>query len=108
LHTAIGSRVKYLVDTPEVIWGCLDSRRYLEAARRLLRAHQVHDMMLTSFPKEALSKFPLLTHQWPIVEKFRCEAAFARRTLSSRRQTVRESSPEYLHGEDDEANEAVT
>ena len=154
VHTAIGSRVKYLIDTPEVIWGCLDSRRYLEAARRLLRAHQVrerhahalrasacvrwgtfcarpillppreiacptslclhsarsslfhllrhmprlthpggsgtalpkvvrladsaaaptpqvHELLLSSFSKAALAKFPLLAHQWPIVEKFR-------------------------------------
>ena len=141
--------MKYLIDTPEVIWGCLDSRRYLEAARRLLRAHQVrerhayalcasacvrwgtlcarsillpprdiacppssspsshaqahasgrlwrcvvpqsgtprsfrchpliapppqvHELLLSSFSKAALAKFPLLAHQWPIVEKFRC------------------------------------
>ena len=31
---AIGSRIKYLLDTPEVIWGALDVRAYLEAAHR--------------------------------------------------------------------------
>jgi hypothetical protein len=35
---ALGSRIKYLVDTPEMIWGCLDSRQFLEAAKRFLRA----------------------------------------------------------------------
>lgn len=35
---ALGSRIKYLVDTPEMIWGCLDSRQYLEGAKRFLRA----------------------------------------------------------------------
>lgn len=38
---AIGGRVKYIVDTPEVIWGSLDSSRFLDAARRYLRAEQV-------------------------------------------------------------------
>jgi hypothetical protein len=36
----LGARMKYLVDTPEVIWGCLDSRQWLAAAQRLLRASQ--------------------------------------------------------------------
>ena len=31
---ALGGRVKYLVDTPEIIWGCLDAREFLAAARR--------------------------------------------------------------------------
>ena len=32
---------------------------------------QVHELLLSSFSKAALAKFPLLAHQWPIVEKFR-------------------------------------
>lgn len=35
---AVGSRIKYLVDTPEMIWGCLDTEAYLEAAYRFLRS----------------------------------------------------------------------
>lgn len=38
---AVGGRIRYLVDTPETIWGCLDSQQYLNAARRYLRAHTV-------------------------------------------------------------------
>ena len=45
---ALGARMKYLVDTPEVIWGCLDSRQWLAAAQRLLRASQVRALALTS------------------------------------------------------------
>jgi sugar phosphate isomerase/epimerase len=33
---AVGGRVKYLVDTPEMIWGCLDLKDYLAAAQRFL------------------------------------------------------------------------
>lgn len=40
-RAAVGGRVKYIVDTPEVIWGSLDSSRFLDAARRFLRAEQV-------------------------------------------------------------------
>ncbi|GAX74233.1 hypothetical protein CEUSTIGMA_g1682.t1 [Chlamydomonas eustigma] len=68
---AVGSRVKYLIDTPEIIWGALDSSNYMEAARRLLRAHKVHALLSKSFSKEDLSRFPLLDHHWPLVEKFR-------------------------------------
>ena len=68
----MGSRVKYLVDTPELIWGCLDGRQHLEAARRYLRAELVHDLLLASFPPAVLHKFPLLRHHWPTVTKFKC------------------------------------
>lgn len=36
-----GSRVKFLVDTPEKIWGSLEEREYLGAARRFLAARDV-------------------------------------------------------------------
>lgn len=68
---AVGSRVKYLVDTPELIWGCLDARRYLDASRRFLRAQHVHDMLAASFSPAVLAKFPLLRHHWPTVTKFK-------------------------------------
>ncbi|KAG2492230.1 hypothetical protein HYH03_009474 [Edaphochlamys debaryana] len=68
---AVGSRVKYLVDTPELIWGGLDARRYLDAARRYLRAEQVHDLLSSSFSPAVLAKFPLLRHHWPTVTKFK-------------------------------------
>ncbi|KAA8521439.1 hypothetical protein F0562_012108 [Nyssa sinensis] len=38
----VACRVKYLVDTPENIWGCLDESMFLEAAARYIRAMQVH------------------------------------------------------------------
>ncbi|GIL55296.1 hypothetical protein Vafri_10857 [Volvox africanus] len=68
---AVGSRVKYLVDTPELIWGCLDARRYLDASRRFLRAQHVHDLLASNFSPAVLAKFPLLRHHWPTVTKFK-------------------------------------
>lgn len=69
----VGKRVKYLVDTPEMIWGCLDSKQYLEAARRFLRAQEVHTLLKKLFSMEILSKFPLITHQWPLVLQFKSQ-----------------------------------
>ncbi|GBG84544.1 hypothetical protein CBR_g38826 [Chara braunii] len=95
---AISSRVKYLVDTPEKIWGCLDEHMYLEAAERYLRAREVHKLLIAAGggvgdavgtvdgdteggrkavegggggEGELLSSFPLLRHQWMLVESFR-------------------------------------
>ena len=68
----MGGRIKYLVDTPEVIWGFLDVRQYMDAGRRFLRAQIVHQLLHTSCSNDTLSRFPLLNHQWPVVEKFKC------------------------------------
>jgi len=83
----IGSRVKYLVDTPEKIWGCLDEHMYLEAAERYLRAKEVY-LLLTENghnggagggggakkeEEELLANFPLLRQQWPLIETFRVQ-----------------------------------
>lgn len=72
----IASRVKYLVDTPENIWGCLDEFMFLEAAARYVRAKLVYQS-LNSVGDDGgmiLSKnFPLLKHQWQIVESFRAQ-----------------------------------
>lgn len=38
---ALGSRIKFLVDTSEMIWGALDTGAYLEAAQRFLQASEV-------------------------------------------------------------------
>ncbi|XP_042508216.1 conserved oligomeric Golgi complex subunit 1-like [Macadamia integrifolia] len=68
----IASRVKYLIDTPENIWGCLDESMFLEAANRYLRAREVHELLVSSRAnKDFLSNFPLLQHQWQIVESFK-------------------------------------
>ncbi|EEF47321.1 conserved oligomeric Golgi complex subunit 1 [Ricinus communis] len=69
----IACRVKYLVDTPENIWGCLDESMFLEAAARYIRAKHVHfNLNSTSDPK-ILSNFPLLQHQWQIVDSFKAQ-----------------------------------
>lgn len=76
----IASRVKYLVDTPENIWGCLDESMFLEAAARYIRAKQVHHSLMSNADSayglgdyKILSNFPLLQHQWQIVESFKSQ-----------------------------------
>ncbi|KAA8529704.1 hypothetical protein F0562_034196 [Nyssa sinensis] len=67
----VACRVKYLVDTPENIWGCLDESMFLEAAARYIRAKQVHHSLVNN--ADMLSNFPLLQHQWQIVESFKAQ-----------------------------------
>ncbi|KAL3343726.1 hypothetical protein AABB24_027313 [Solanum stoloniferum] len=68
----IACRVKYLVDTPENIWGCLDESMFLESSARYARAKHVHHSLHRNKDyKSVLSKFPLLQHQWQIVESFK-------------------------------------
>ncbi|KAJ8753040.1 hypothetical protein K2173_011808 [Erythroxylum novogranatense] len=73
----IACRVKYLVDTPENIWGCLDESMFLEAAARYIRAKHVHNHLLSLNNNTnntlILSNFPLLQHQWQIVESFKSQ-----------------------------------
>ncbi|KAH6806146.1 Vps51/Vps67 family of vesicular protein [Perilla frutescens var. frutescens] len=70
----IACRVKYLVDTPENIWGCLDESMFLESSARYIRAKHVHFNLLNSKEKKnVLSNFPLLQHQWQIVEGFKVQ-----------------------------------
>ncbi|KDP32491.1 hypothetical protein JCGZ_13416 [Jatropha curcas] len=76
----IACRVKYLVDTPENIWGCLDESMFLEAAGRYIRAKHVHYNLMQANNANAewdhtkiLSNFPLLQHQWQIVESFKAQ-----------------------------------
>ncbi|XP_051150452.1 conserved oligomeric Golgi complex subunit 1 isoform X2 [Andrographis paniculata] len=70
----IACRVKYLVDTPENIWGCLDESMFLESSARYIRAKHVHYNLLNcSDSKNVLSNFPLLQHQWQIVEGFKVQ-----------------------------------
>lgn len=68
---ALGSRIKYLIDTPETIYGCLDAREHLAAARRYVRAAEVHAVLTAGQVKQVAQRFPLLQHQWPLVKKFR-------------------------------------
>ncbi|KAH7541750.1 hypothetical protein FEM48_Zijuj02G0000900 [Ziziphus jujuba var. spinosa] len=70
----VACRVKYLVDTPENIWGCLDESMFLEAAARYVRARHVHLRLDgDSDHRRFLSNFPLLQHQWQIVESFKTQ-----------------------------------
>ncbi|XP_024175040.1 conserved oligomeric Golgi complex subunit 1 [Rosa chinensis] len=83
----IACRVKYLVDTPENIWGCLDESMFLESAARYVRASHVH-FTLTTLHKPFLSHFPLLQHQWQIVDSFKSQISQrARDRLSDHRQS---------------------
>ncbi|XP_016508096.1 conserved oligomeric Golgi complex subunit 1 [Nicotiana tabacum] len=68
----IACRVKYLVDTPENIWGCLDESMFLESSARYARAKHVHHSLNENKDhRSVLSKFPLLQHQWQVVESFK-------------------------------------
>lgn len=61
-----------MVDTPELIWGCLDTREFLAAAHRLARAAVVHDHLMAGSQGGTVERrFPLVGHMWPNVEKFR-------------------------------------
>lgn len=78
---AIACRVKYLVDTPENIWGCLDESMFLESSTRYFRAKHVHESLTIMNKsggsivrnKNLLCNFPLLQHQWQIVESFKAQ-----------------------------------
>ncbi|KAM7280401.1 hypothetical protein ACFE04_007535 [Oxalis oulophora] len=92
----IACRVKYLVDTPENIWGCLDENMFLESASRYVRAKHVHSILLSTTNNadstnnnnnNVLSNFPLLQHQWQIVESFKLQISQrSRERLSSDRE----------------------
>ncbi|ESQ41622.1 hypothetical protein EUTSA_v10012518mg [Eutrema salsugineum] len=78
----IACRVKYLVDTPENIWGCLDESMFLEAAGRYMRAQHVQQRLVKLDgcggvaevdQSNLLANFPLLEHQWQIVESFKAQ-----------------------------------
>ena len=70
---AIGSRIKYLIDSPETIYGCLDSKEFLSAAQRYVRATEVHKSF-AAHSKHSAKRFPLLRHHWPLVKKLGTEA----------------------------------
>lgn len=64
---AIGSRIRYLVDTPEAVWGALDAGDLLGAARRHLRAACVHACLTRAEPRTLRARFPVLQAQWPVI-----------------------------------------
>ena len=71
MAAAIGDRIKFLVDTPEKIWGHLDTHEYLEAARRFVQAEQIYRLLQESAASEIRAKFPLVNRQWPSIRNFR-------------------------------------
>jgi conserved oligomeric Golgi complex subunit 1 len=80
---SLAARAKYLVDTPEHIWGRLDEGLLLESAGRYLRAQVVHGRL--SRDAVAAARFPLLEHQAQLVEAFRPHIAQrARERLADR------------------------
>lgn len=86
---AAGSRVKYLVDTPEKIWGALDEREYAEAARRYDAAQDVMTAAEASAPPhltldEMVKKFPAFKQQRAVMDSMRAQIArAARKALES-------------------------
>lgn len=87
---AAGSRLKYLVDTPEKVWGALDEREYAGAAMRYVAARDcVVSCVETSEPPhltrdEAFKKFPALRQQTQALDSLRAQIArAARKALES-------------------------
>ena len=64
---ALGSRIKYLVDTPEAVWGYLDGDQPLAAARRHLRAECVFACLDYTQHPILKTRFPLLKSQYPAI-----------------------------------------
>ncbi|KAK1556241.1 hypothetical protein Q3G72_001184 [Acer saccharum] len=69
----IACRVKYLVDTPENIWGCLDESMFLDSAARYVRAKHVQYILLDVNKDIDHLNFPLLQHQCQIVDSFKAQ-----------------------------------
>jgi len=70
---AMACRVKYLVDSHEVIWSCLDSGEFVEAARRLLRGELVYDRIQRFADKRLRMRFPVLEDVWPGIAQLRSQ-----------------------------------
>ena len=60
--------MKFLVDTPEALWGQLDSRQPLVAARRFRAAMLVHEALERTCPEALRRQFPLLRNKWASIE----------------------------------------
>ena len=90
-----GTRVKFLVDTPEKIWGSLEARDRVGAARRFLAARDVLSVTRAAsasgdFSREKPSPttatigivaraFPIVEQQAPLLESFRAQISRAAR-----------------------------
>ena len=76
---AAGTRVKFLVDTPEKIWGSLEERDTVGAARRFLAASDVL-VTLEGKSDEIQAAFPLVKQQLPLLKSFKTQISRAART----------------------------
>lgn len=72
LTYGVGCRVKFLLDTPEVLYGALDDGDVLFAARRFHAAVVVREQLSADDESRRIvaARFPLVEHQWPLVAKF--------------------------------------
>jgi hypothetical protein len=75
---AAGTRVKFLVDTPEKIWGSLEARDRVSAARRFLAARDV--LSVLDGEDHVVRAFPLVKQQAPLLESFRAQISRAARS----------------------------
>ena len=98
-----GTRVKFLVDTPEKIWGSLEARDRVGAARRFLAARDVLSVTRAAsasgdFSREKPSPttatigivaraFPIVEQQAPLLESFRAQISRAARVGLAEIQT---------------------
>jgi hypothetical protein len=74
---ALANSVKFIIDTPEVIYNYLDSGEFLSAAQRYLMATDVHRSLSSQAGDRsslATQRFPLLRHHWPLVKKLGSES----------------------------------
>ncbi|KAL0374828.1 UNVERIFIED_CONTAM: Conserved oligomeric Golgi complex subunit [Sesamum radiatum] len=71
----IACRVKYLVDTPENIWGCLDESMFLESSARYIRAKHVHSNLLNCKDNKNVLQFPFVAA--PVANSRRFQDALA-------------------------------
>ena len=77
---ALGSRVKFLLDTPEKIWGLLEDCDYASGAQRLTAAIEVLGALTTSHQgsgaaDDATRMFPVLRQQSTVLSSFKAHVS---------------------------------
>ena len=76
---ARGSRVKFLLDTPEKIWGMLEDCDYVSGAHRLMAAVEVLGALTNSSKgsaaDDALRMFPVLRQQASVLSSFKAHVS---------------------------------
>ena len=78
------------MDTPEALWGQLDSRQPLVAARRFRAATLVHEALLRACPEALQRQFPLLRNKWTAIEAKRADILAAANALLRETSTLPE------------------